>query len=1346
MSLIVPRTCAEIRDAHTDAKARSSPTDDGKPLERFRSTPAYVLLGDPGCGKTTAMKRECEALGEAACFVTARDFLTFEPDGRPDWRHKTLFIDGFDERRAGAPDKLAPFDLLRQRLAKLGKPRFRLSCRTADWLGDNDRRHLTTVTPHGSAVVVLRLDPLTDSDVSEILAARADVLDVSAFIRTAKDRRMDGLLRNPQTLVLLADVVASGGTWPDTRFETFDRACRHMVEEHNSGHRHAGQTPAVDCTLDAAGRLCAILVLAGCAGYALDIDCADDDYLNPERCAYDPTALLQALSTKLFTAQTERRFTPTHRHLAEFVGARHITRLIANELPAARIVALITGEDGGVVTELRGLSAWLAVLCPEVRADLIERDPIGVVSYGDVRGFATEEKRMLLVALSREASRLRSVTWPAEAVGALVTSDMESVLRDSLLSPPKEPYFSALVLHALTHGTPIPGLADLLLDMAYRGHRWSQLPRLMLEAFLHNCTDRATRDSKLVRLLADLASGQVCDWNNELLGTVLTELYPVRVTSGEIWDYLSATAQRYASGPYHRFWSVRLVERASDIAELLDSLSARRRKLKPALESLHLEDVPLKLLARGVEIYGDALDSRHLCDWLTVDLFPDLRRSSADAAQRIRIWLEQRPAILKAVISELSRYPTDSENTVQTRVYEISYGADFPSDYGLWCLEQAVVSPDPSWTRYFLYESCRALADRRRDRGLTLELMFELKRESTQVQQELDRLLQCHVYYPSGLQAKRRSREERDRNHGNWIAHVRANVAELRSGTGRLDALYWTGKAYFGSVAEARGGSPEERIRSLFRNEEPLIKAALAGMRGTLSRNDVPEPAEIISIVGSGQEYRVALPFLAGMEEIEPEAVLRLSDSQVRQALAFRYGSPALRMGEQGSAWYRTLLARCPETVADVLVRCAAAILRSGKHDYSIVYQLLMEDHARVASHAAMPLLRGFPLRCTAAQLQNLDDLLHAAHRYADRRSFLGLIAEKVSRPSMTVAQRVHWLAMGVIGSPDCYLDPLKDFVQRRERRISHLGEFLLRAGPAIDELTVAALKYYISLLGSTVGRWISRDSDIVETESSSVAPCIYEMIQRLAVLPDPEAGKALDELASDAALSSWNLNLVTARDRQRVVRRNALYRHPGVDRACKTLHDGPPANPADLAALVTDRLREVAVRIRTANTDDWRQYWNVDRHGRPLTPKPENSCRDALLSDLRQRLPAEVDAQPEGRHANGRRADIRVACQGFHISVETKRTSHRDLWSAVHEQLIERYTSDPATGGCGIYLVFWFGTQDTPQSPSGLHPACPDELREQLEASLSNEERRKISVCVVDVSRPSRDRRADRA
>ena len=118
------------------------------------------------------------------------------------------------------------------------------------------------------------------------------------------------------------------------------------------------------------------------------------------------------------------------------------------------------------------------------------------------------------------------------------------------------------------------------------------------------------------------------------------------------------------------------------------------------------------------------------------------------------------------------------------------------------------------------------------------------------------------------------SLKERERNHDNWIAFVRSHVAALRGGKCALDILHLVGKAYFGSLMEARGEEPRGRIRNLFRNEQPLVDAALAGLRATLDRGDLPASAEIIGLIGSGQEYRIGLPFLAGLEELEPEAVL----------------------------------------------------------------------------------------------------------------------------------------------------------------------------------------------------------------------------------------------------------------------------------------------------------------------------------------------------------------------------------------------------------------------------------------------------------------------------------------
>ena len=161
MNVIVPRTCTVIADGGAEPRRSGS----SRPLEEFRSTPVYVLLGDPGFGKSTAFTMESEARqGDALC-VTARNFTTFRLEDHPEWRETTLFIDGLDEIRTGSPNSRTPLDDIRVRLDALGRPHFRLSCREADWLGPNDCNHLKDVSPD-SEVVILRLDPLTASDIA----------------------------------------------------------------------------------------------------------------------------------------------------------------------------------------------------------------------------------------------------------------------------------------------------------------------------------------------------------------------------------------------------------------------------------------------------------------------------------------------------------------------------------------------------------------------------------------------------------------------------------------------------------------------------------------------------------------------------------------------------------------------------------------------------------------------------------------------------------------------------------------------------------------------------------------------------------------------------------------------------------------------------------------------------------------------------------------------------------------------------------------------------------------------------------------------------------------------------
>lgn len=55
---------------------------------------------------------------------------------------------------------------------------------------------------------------------------------------------------------------------------------------------------------------------------------------------------------------------------------------------------------------------------------------------------------------------------------------------------------------------------------------------------------------------------------------------------------------------------------------------------------------------------------------------------------------------------------------------------------------------------------------------------------------------------------------------------------------------------------------------------------------------------------------------------------------------------------------------------------------------------------------------------------------------------------------------------------------------------------------------------------------------------------------------------------------------------------------------------------------------------------------------------------------------------------------------------MEIKRSCHPELWSAIRTQLVAKYTCDLATGGHGVYLLFWFG------SGENCRPGPPKPLR----------------------------------
>ena len=1341
---IVERTCTELSDK-VDNGTRPPPS---KPLAAYRECSAYVLLGDPGMGKSTAFEQEVKAIGAKAHFITARDFVTFDAEEHPEWRGTTLFIDGLDEMRAGASDRRTPLDSIRRKLDRLGKPRFRLSCRHADWL-TIDRRSLGAVSTSGK-VEVLRLDPLDEAGVREVLSANPSVNDADAFAGEAKERGMEGLLANPQSLDLLVRAVHAGG-WPSSRAETFETACLAMANERNQEHLSVLPVPDPERVLDAAGRVCAGMLVSGVAECDTDPSRANEDHAHIAACSLPDRDARLAVASGLFLHRAEGRIQPIHRHIAEYVAARHIASLIEGGLPALRVIGLMTGSDGMVVSQLRGLSAWLAVRSEAARYDLIERDPIGLGLYGDIEAFSFEEKRTLFQAIAREPQKLEAtrLTEPTlrltePAFVPLATAAMIGVFEEVFAEPPSGVYGQFVVdfaLRILLAAPPLPDLALTLLGIVRDDTRWPRVREAALRAFIQYGGD-GDHDADLMDLLRDVRNGRMADPDDQFLGQLLSALYPRRIPPSELWDYAKEPSELI--GGYKAFWfHVSSATPDDAIADLMDSCRARLDELEGLNDYGLLGSCFGPLLVRGLQSKGDGLGMARLYNWLDAGWRLGTKQGAfGDWGQSVKCWIAGRPELHFGIFVEgIGRFPT-SQWRAPHEAFKRLFGAAVSTAFFESCAEVAKsLAGDHELADALLFFVVQA-------RRLKPESVREIVGDDARLSGALDRMVA-----PTDEDRLRRAdqalvEEQQHRKARERIDRLLANEAALREGRASPALLNELARHYFGfdrgdfslGFGFGRAGFADkgmERLEVVVQHDAQLLDAVQTALRLTVHRDDVPDAETIIKSRLQGRMHYLCWPYLAGVDLMERTGALAASwwtEQRIRITLTMYFG---YGFGNE-PRWYQRLIGERTEAVAAVYVQFVSAMFREGEsvgmaNLWSMAYEVAHEPLARVAS---LPLLDAFPARAKRDQFEDLNRLLVAAFRHADPTEFKGLIRRKLSRKSMSPGQRGRWLAAGCALATDEFGDDAVAFVEsgRQQARVFHFVDFFPLDSPYVFPFSDSNPRLP-ALLIRLMGRFSFPADDFSDSRELAQHRIVSECRQALASDPSADATTALEELLADPNLDRLHYSLTLAAEEQRVIRRDQQYCAPSIEQVIKALDNGMPAGPGDLAALVLDRLDAIAARIRSDNSDAWKQHWSEDHHGRPTEPKPEESCRNALLSELRHWLPTGVHAEPESLYANRARADIRVSHGEFHVAIELKRNDHRQLWRAAQNQLIAKYTKDPASGGYGIYVVLWFGHDRTQRSPMGRRPDTPDALQKDLEAELTNAQRRTIFVRVVDVS-----------
>ena len=1391
---LIPRTCTELSTEECDAdQVRVC-----EPLSVFRDVPAYVLLGEPGSGKSEAFEQECQALGAGAERISARRFAKAKIESHLEWREKTLFIDGLDETRAGGLDSTSALDEIQSRLEALGRPSFRISCRSADWLGPVDRVPLSEVSPDGR-IMTLSLDASDRSAVLEYLKSRLSDRDPAAFVHEVVSSGLDFMLNNPLLLGLLVAVALDDDDGPSTRREVFQRSCRTLAVEHNPSHPRSRQSRSAERVLAAAGRICAIQLLASKEGFSLASAHAEVDFVRVADVISDIAAasgledrdVQEVFATKLFMGAAEQHVVPFHRHVAEYLGAAHIADLIARGVVSAGRIfqALISNVEGRIVTDLRGLAAWLCTHSAGVRRLLIEADPVGMGLYGDVGELPVEDRRRLMNALVESARpehlwgyscfdqderRYRDST--ALSFRGLCKPDMAETVEKYLGAGERDDvpgHILEFMLRALSEAE--DGWLDQLSSLVPHARQLAlgettqpDVRLAALVAFARLERSQSMKAATLSEALDAVREGRFADPDDRVGASLLRLLYPTVIAPSEIWAYASLLRRGPVNGEGWDFWRHVLCDETpiGQLPQLLDGFAEEAERLWPIVSSAFANEVPFRLLNRALREVGRGTEPERLYRWIAAVVANYERRSrNTDETAELSAWLatnEQATLQLRSIW--VARSVSDEAGVDKQYFLKELLLANYPRNFVSWCVRAARERQraEPEVARAFVREAYYALPKMREQFGTSVDdLRTEIdgdkflteildaftSRNSTSAESDGANEGWRRRLAESEAQLER-ERQERQRD---WSSHLRDHIQELRTNSFSAPILHTLARAYFGLLMEVNDDDlPVDRVADLIGDDAEILEAVVDALRNAPARADVPSVERTAELTAGSKHDWLAYPVLAGLAIRQAEGSLDpswLSAEQRRQAVAIAATAPV--NPDQQPSWAVEWLHKDPTLVLDVLRRCAVASIRKGDTHLSMLNWLLeVEGLNDELCDFRLGLLRSMSVRMPHAQLQLFDYLMGLVLQHPDAGPLTKLATRKLASTSMTDAQRVRWLTLDALLWGGDTLRFLEEFLEHKPASAAELAQFLSvaarRSSFSIESVEDAA---NVGALIRIVGRafpprdWGTPGKAVRIGPAERMSSLISSWINELGSQSTADAGDALDTLIGDDHLNAWRGQLEFVRDKQRRLHSDTAHAQMSVVDVLGLLRDGPPANVADLSALLCDHLNDLSTRIQGDNSELWSQFWAGDRSQSPSQVKHEDTCRDALLAMMRSRLPDGVDAQPEGQYAADKRADIRVSSKSFNVPIEIKKNTHRNLWTAIEDQLIAKYTVDPETGGYGIYLVLWFGpsVDGYPRhATDGDRPGTPDELARRLSETLSFEQLRRVSVVVLDVTKPA--------
>jgi hypothetical protein len=546
------------------------------PLTRLADHPALVLLGEPGIGKSTALKTEAHRITDEAApdntmsvHVDLRAYSSesllhrrlFESAEFIAWTqgtsHLVLHIDSLDEALLRI-DSIA--NLLAEELPRYPTSRMsiRIACRTAVWPAEVLETALRTIWGD-PAVGVFELAPLRRCDV--VSAAEVQEISPELFIQELYAANAVPFAIKPLTLNLLFNLFKKEGRLPRSVAEIYRRGCLKLCEESNPSRRDARRLGKLSAAqrLRVASRIAATTMLAnryavwtdseveGLPEEDVSLSAITGEGEEGDFPAFDVTeeSVREVLDTGLFTSRGGVRMGWAHQSYAEFLAALYLTD---KQVRPRNILRVLQHPAGGLVPQLAVVTAWIASISKKVREALIQSEPV-VLLRGDLTNWSEVDLAALAGSLltALEHSRVHDFT--------LGISEFYARLKHPTLASQLRPYIQDRTKNAISRRTAIL--------IAERCKVQELQPELLTPALDQSADPylrgravdalRTCGDGTVPRKMLPLARGELGpDPQNEIKGQALEILWPEHLSAHDLFALIVRPNEGYV-GAYVMF-------------------------------------------------------------------------------------------------------------------------------------------------------------------------------------------------------------------------------------------------------------------------------------------------------------------------------------------------------------------------------------------------------------------------------------------------------------------------------------------------------------------------------------------------------------------------------------------------------------------------------------------------------------------------------------------------------------------------------------------------------------------------------------------------------------------------